>query len=48
MTRLITSGFSHFILFIGILIMIVPVWMIFASSTHTGLTINTHGLQMLL
>ena len=48
MTRLITSGFYHFILFIGILIMIVPVWMIFASSTHTGLTINTHGLQMFL
>ena len=46
MTRLITSGFSHFILFIGILIMIFPVWMIFARSTHTGLTINTHGLQM--
>ena len=48
MTRLITSGFSHFILFIGILIMIVPVWMIFASSTHTGLIINTQGLQMFL
>ena len=48
MTRLITSGFSHFILFIGILIMIVPVWMIFASSTHTSLAINTQGLQMFL
>ena len=48
MSRLITSGFSHFILFIGILIMIVPVWMIFASSTHTGLTISTQGLQMFL
>ena len=48
MTRLITSGFSHFILFIGILIMIVPVWMIFASSTHTSSMINMNGLQMFL
>ena len=45
MTRFITSSFSHLILLIGILIMVVPVWMIFASSTHTSSFINTNGLQ---
>ena len=48
MTRLFTSSFSHLILFIGIFIMIVPVWLIFASSTHTSLFINTQGLQFYL
>ena len=48
MTRLFTSSFSHLILFIGIFIMIVPVWLIFASSTHTSLLINTQGLQFYL
>ena len=28
--------------------MIVPVWIIFASSTHTSLFINTNGLQFFL
>ena len=28
--------------------MIVPVWMVFASSTHTSSFINTHGLQFFL
>ena len=28
--------------------MIVPVWIIFASSTHTSLFINTNGLQLFL
>ena len=28
--------------------MVIPVWMIFASSTHTSLFINTHGLQFFL
>ena len=48
MTRLFTSSFSHLILFIGIFIMIVPVWLIFASSTHSSLSINTQGLQVYL
>ena len=45
MSRLFTSSFSHIILFIGLSFMVVPVWMIFASSTHTSSFINTHGLQ---
>ena len=48
MTRFITSGFSHLILLVGIFIMVVPVWMIFASSTHTSLMINMQGLQFFL
>ena len=48
MTRFLTSSFSHLILFIGIFIMIIPVWMIFASSTHTSSIINMHGLQLFL
>ena len=48
MTRLFTSSFSHLILFVGIFIMIVPVWLIFASSTHTSLLISTQGLQIFL
>ena len=48
MTRLFSSSFSHIIIFIGISIMIVPVWMVFASSTHTSSLINTHGLQFFL
>ncbi len=45
MSRLFTSSFSHIILFIGLSFMVVPVWMIFASSTHTSSFINTNGLQ---
>ena len=45
MSRLFTSSFSHIILFTGIFVMVVPVWMIFASSTHTSSFINTNGLQ---
>ena len=32
----------------GLTLMIVPVWIIFASSTHTSLFINTNGLQFFL
>ena len=48
MSRLFTSSFSHIILFTGIFVMVVPVWMIFASSTHTSSFINTNGLQFFL
>lgn len=42
------SNLNHLILIIGLLIMIIPVWVIFASSTHTSLFINTNGLQFIL
>ena len=44
----ITFSLNHLILFSGLLLMIVPVWVIFASSTHTSLFINTNGLQFFL
>ena len=48
MKRYISSTINHCILLIGLLIMIVPVWIIFASSTHSSLFINTNGLQFFL
>ena len=47
MNRL-TSNLNHLILLTGLLLMIIPVWVIFASSTHTSLFINTNGLQFIL
>jgi sn-glycerol 3-phosphate transport system permease protein len=44
----LTSSLNHLILISGLLLMIVPIWVIFASSTHTSLFINTNGLQFLL
>tara|TARA_B100000963_G_scaffold224465_1_gene195690 strand:+ start:133 stop:954 length:822 start_codon:yes stop_codon:yes gene_type:complete len=48
MLRNFPTAINHFILVTGLIIMIVPVWIIFASSTHTSLFINTNGLQFLL
>jgi sn-glycerol 3-phosphate transport system permease protein len=40
--------FSHIILISGILLMIVPIWMIFASSTHPNSTIRSEGMQIFI
>ena len=48
MTKYISSTINHFILLTGLLIMFVPIWIIFASSTHSSLFINTNGLQFFL
>ena len=32
----------------GLLLMIVPIWMIFASSTHTNSTIRSEGMQLFI
>ena len=40
--------FSHLILISGILLMIVPIWMIFASSTHSNSTIRSEGMQIFI
>lgn len=40
--------FSHFMLISGLLLMIVPIWMIFASSTHTNSTIRSEGMQLFI
>ena len=42
------STINHLILLTGLSLMIVPIWIIFASSTHTSLFINTNGLQFSL
>jgi sn-glycerol 3-phosphate transport system permease protein len=40
--------FSHLILISGLLLMIVPIWMIFASSTHSNSTIRSEGMQLFI
>jgi len=40
--------FSHFMLISGLLLMIVPIWMIFASSTHSNSTISSEGMQLFI
>ena len=45
MQQFYTKSFNHLILIMGLFIMIVPFWLIFASSTHTSSIINTQGLQ---
>jgi len=37
---------AHLILILGISLMILPIWIIFASSTHDNLTLATKGLQL--
>ena len=37
---------AHIILILGIFLMILPIWIIFASSTHDNLTLATNGLQL--
>tara|TARA_B100000745_G_scaffold295791_1_gene240321 strand:+ start:358 stop:1185 length:828 start_codon:yes stop_codon:yes gene_type:complete len=37
---------AHIILILGIFLMILPIWIIFASSTHDNLTLATKGLQL--
>jgi len=36
---------AHSILIFGILLMVVPIWIIFASSTHDSYTLFTEGMQ---
>jgi len=40
--------FSHLILISGILLMIVPIWMIFASSTHSNSLVRSEGMQIFI
>ena len=45
MSKTISQLLSHFILIAGILLMVVPIWIIFASSTHDNITILSDGMQ---
>ena len=48
MRRYIPSTINHLILLTGLSLMVIPIWIIFASSTHTSLFINTNGLKFTL
>lgn len=39
--------FDHFIVWLGVIFLLFPVWLLFASSTHTTETIIKEGLQFL-
>jgi sn-glycerol 3-phosphate transport system permease protein len=45
--RLLDQVVDHLILIIGALLLLCPIWLIFASSTHDSTTIMTEGLQWL-
>ena len=36
---------AHIVLFVGVLIMIVPIWIAFASSTHENITVLSEGMK---
>ena len=36
---------AHTVLLIGVLIMVVPIWIAFASSTHENITILSEGMK---
>lgn len=36
---------AHIVLFVGILIMVVPIWIAFASSTHENITVLSEGMK---
>ena len=36
---------AHIVLFIGVLIMVVPIWIAFASSTHENITVLSEGMK---
>ena len=45
MSKIIFQYLSHITLIAGVLLMIVPIWIIFASSTHDNITILTEGMK---
>ena len=45
MNNKIVQFLSHTILILGVLLMVVPIWIAFASSTHENVTILKEGMQ---
>jgi len=45
MSKNISQYLTHFILILGVLLMIIPIWITFASSTHDNATILSKGMQ---
>ena len=48
MNSIISQITTHSVLAFGVLLMIVPVWVIFASSTHDNYILTTEGLQFII
>jgi len=48
MNSIISQITTHGVLAFGVLLMIVPVWVIFASSTHDNYILTTEGLQFII
>ena len=46
MSKNFSQYLTHLILILGLLLMIIPIWMTFASSTHDNSTILSEGMQM--
>ena len=36
---------AHIVIFVGVLIMVVPIWIAFASSTHENITVLSEGMK---
>ena len=36
---------AHIVLFVGVLVMVVPIWIAFASSTHENITVLSEGMK---
>jgi sn-glycerol 3-phosphate transport system permease protein len=45
MSRTISQYLAHIILIVGVLLMVVPIWITFASSTHNNSTVLSQGMQ---
>ena len=39
---------AHIILILGVLLMVLPIWISFASSTHENVSILTEGMRFTL
>ena len=48
MNNKLTQLFAHTVLFCGILLMVVPIWIAFASSTHENIIILKEGMKWVL
>ena len=46
MSKNFSQYLTHLILILGLLLMIIPIWITFASSTHDNITIFSEGMQM--
>ncbi|HIC42148.1 MAG TPA: glycerol-3-phosphate ABC transporter permease, partial [Pelagibacterales bacterium] len=45
MNKKIAQFSAHTVLFLGVLLMVVPIWIAFASSTHENVTILKEGMK---